>query len=153
MTELVWIIGLLALGYPLVVLSVLRLVRPARLEMATLGAQLLDDEGISEDTRHRVQRMLDDAFDWSALIGLVAGFPGAVLRASPAPGLATPQLAGLDTPFGRRFAHLHALSLMAANPFFACLLALELAVALPLVRSRTVIREVLNELSTGTGRA
>lgn len=116
--------------YPVVMRILVDRVQPTRLRMADLGKQLLASTHLPDRLKDVVDGMLDEAFDWRFMLFASFLFPyfviGRMFRLIAPPKI--PKINDLETRKQfHEFLNCHTRATAAANPLFAIILGIEVA--------------------------
>ena len=125
------LIGLAVSACPVVMRVLAKRVQPARLSMADLGKELLSSSHLKEDQKIIISMMLDDASDWRVMCHASVGLPWIIVKMVLGRDMSKPRLSRISDSETRDkvddFVDLHIKSTAAANPLFAVVFGVELA--------------------------
>ncbi|MAC89641.1 hypothetical protein [Maricaulis sp.] len=134
------LVGIVAL-YPIFAFLLVRSIRPHRQRLADLGRALLQSPDLSEQHKRFITVMLDDAFSWKVMWWVAFGFFGRLVSLARMDHDTTKRMAEtrafVEHPQVREFVTLHTLSVAVANPLGFVIYALEMAIAMLVLRSVT----------------
>jgi len=122
----------LLLAYPIFMRWLANKVHPSRLRMAALGKRLLASPKLSERQKVAIDRMLDDAFDWRFMLLMSVMIPARAMFARSRDGGCDGCIFNVGddgvAALVREFTDCHIRATAAANPLFAAVVAVEMAV-------------------------